>query len=79
MVSKERGGAGGVLFQPVASVASLTGCLSRDIGVAPGDQFSAGQKREESGVNSSSAITSSPSTRPSSNFVSAIITPLSAA
>ena len=50
MVSVESGGAGGDLSHPVASVASRTGCLSSDTGVAPGFQFSAGQNLDESGV-----------------------------
>ena len=53
--------------------------MSKLGGVEPGTQDSAGQNREESGVSTSSASTSSPFTRPISNLVSAITMPRSAA
>ena len=45
----------------------------------PGTHSSAGQKRDESGVSTSSATIISPSTTPSSNLVSAMMIPRSAA
>ena len=68
-------GAGGVLFQPVVSSQSRTNCLSNDGGLLPGAYWSAGQKRDESGVSASSIQTISPSARPNSNFVSAMMIP----
>ena len=58
------GGGGGALSQSEPSRKSRMGCLSKLGGVAPGFHWSAGQKREESGVSTSSATTSSPSIRP---------------
>ena len=72
---------------PPAAAAAAAACPSRGRevvphrllvevgGVAPGSHWSAGQKRDESGVSTSSARTSSPSTRPSSNLVSAMMMP----
>src|SRR5207247_7159079 len=68
-------GAGGVLFHPVDSRQSRTNCLSNDGGLLPGAYWSAGQKREESGVRASSIQTMSPPARPNSNFVSAMMMP----
>ena len=73
------GGGGGALSHPVPSSQSRTGCLSSDGGAAPGRHPPAGQKREESGVSTSSQIVSSPSTHPSSNLVSAMMIPRSSA
>src|SRR5207244_173953 len=50
-------GAGGFLFQPVDSSQSRTNCLSYDGGFLPTAYWSAGQKREESGVSASSIQT----------------------
>ena len=73
-------GAGGVLFQPVFSRKSRTNCLSNDGGEPPGRYVSAGQKREESGVSTSSIQTTAPEgSRPNSNFVSARTIPRQAA
>jgi len=48
--------------------------LSKDGWAPPGLYWSAGQKREESGVNASSASRSCPSSSsPNSNFVSAMM------
>ena len=60
------------LSQPVLSAQSRTGCLSNDGGVVPGAHEFAAQNRDESGVRISSQMASSPSMKPSSNFVSAI-------
>ena len=69
-------GAGGALSQPVPEAQSRTYCLSNDGWPRPGSYSSAGQKREESGVQTSSPSVSSPSaSRPNSNFVSARMTP----
>ena len=73
-------GAGGVLSQPVPAAQSRTYCLSKEACGRPGSYSSAGQKREESGVQTSSPSTSVPSaSSPNSNFVSARITPRSRA
>src|SRR6185436_18360354 len=68
-------GAGGFLSQPVDSSQSRTNCLSYDGGFFPTTYWSAGQKREESGVSASSIQTIVPSARPNSNFVSAMMMP----
>src|SRR5690625_4437510 len=69
--------------QPEASDVSQsrTYCLSKLGWACPGCHSSAGQKREESGVNTSSPSTISPvaTSRPNSNLVSAKITPRSRA
>ena len=67
------------MSQPVASNQSRTGCLSNDGGVEPGSYVAASQNRDESGVSTSSHRASSPSIHPSSNLVSAMMMPLSAA
>ncbi len=72
------GSAGGVLFlsQPVVSSQSRTNCLSNEGGLLPGLYWSAGQKRELSGVNTSSMRMYWPSAAlPHSNFVSAMMMP----
>src|SRR5436305_11368969 len=79
MTSTGNDGAGGFLSQPVASAQSRTGCLSNDGGVDPGWYVFTSQKREESGVRTSSHSASSPSIQPSSNLVSAMMMPFSAA
>src|SRR3954447_27041019 len=53
------GGAGGALSQPVPEAQSRTYCLSKDGWPRPGAYPSAGQKREESGVQTSSPSVSS--------------------
>ena len=58
---------------------SRTNCLSKLGWSLPASYSSPGQKRDESGVSTSSARTILPSMRPNSNFVSAMITPRSAA
>src|SRR6185437_5455099 len=69
-------GPGSVLSQPVCSQKSRTNCLSKLDWPRPGSYASAGQKREESGVNASSPSTRSPSRSiPNSNFVSAMMIP----
>lgn len=77
------GGGGSSLWrsQPEAGEASQSRmiCLSKDGWFRPGCHSSAGQKREESGVSTSSPITSSPSSRPNSNLVSARMIPRSRA
>src|SRR5690606_7727067 len=73
-------GAGGVLFQTWVSSQSRTNCLSKDGGLMPTVYWSAGQRREESGVSTSSIRWSCPSSSsPNSNLVSAMIMPLLAA
>src|SRR5574340_91406 len=73
-------GAGGFLFQPEASSQSRTNCLSKLGGLLPTRYWSAGQKREESGVSASSIRYSLPtSSTPNSNLVSAMMMPLLAA
>src|SRR3954454_13972620 len=57
--SAGRSGAGGFLSQPCSVAQSRTYCLSKDGGVTPGSQDAAGQKREESGVSTSSPSTTS--------------------
>src|SRR5689334_11622424 len=62
------GGAGGLRSQPVEEAQSRTNCLSKLGCPRPGSYSSAGQKREESGVHTSSPRVSSPSaSRPNSN------------
>ena len=68
-------GGGGVLSQGCSLSQSLNGCLSKEGGVSPERTSSLGQIRDESGVRTSSQTTSSPSTNPSSNFVSAKVRP----
>src|SRR5437764_2215344 len=69
-------GPGSDLSQPVRSQKSRTNCLSKLSCARPGSYESAGQKRDESGVRASSPSTSLPSgSRPSSNFVSAMMIP----
>src|SRR3989338_5387092 len=64
-------GAGGCLFQPEDSSQSRTNCLSKLGGLLPTRYWSAGQKREESGVSASSIRYSLPdSATPKSNLVS---------
>ena len=59
---------------------SRTYCLSKEGVTLPGIHWSAGQKREESGVRTSSPRTSSPSgPAPNSNLVSARMMPRSRA
>ena len=72
------GSVGGGLFlsQPVVSSQSRTNCLSNDGCGAPGRYWSAGQKRELSGVSTSSIRMSRPSCQPHSNLVSAMMMPL---
>ena len=77
--SAGRWGGGGVLSHPVDSSQSRTGCLSNDGGAEPGFQPATGQNLDESGVRISSQIASSPSIQPSSNLVSAMMIPRSAA
>src|SRR5512135_2859293 len=70
-------GAGGCLFQPLDSSQSRTNCLSKLGGLLPTLYWSAGQKREESGVSASSIRYSLPAlSTPNSNLVSAMIMPL---
>jgi hypothetical protein len=65
-------GGGETRSQPDAVSQSRTYCLSNEGWTAPGDQVAAGQKRDESGVSTSSPRTSPPSgATPNSNFVSA--------
>src|SRR5205823_14812422 len=76
------GSSGGGLFlsQPVVSSQSRTNCLSNDGGLAPGRYEARGQKRELSGVSTSSINRiSPPGSRPHSNLVSAIRMPRPAA
>src|SRR3954469_2657794 len=54
-------GPGYVLSQPVCSQKSRTNCLSKLDCARPGSYASAGQKRDESGVNASSPRTRVPS------------------
>src|SRR4030067_398627 len=69
--------AGPSSLQPAAPSQSRTYCLSKLGGLAPGRYWSAGQKRDESGVSTSSMSVSVPcSSRPNSNLVSAMIMPL---
>src|SRR5260364_420006 len=69
-------GAGGVFDHACALSQSRTNCLSNAGGRTLGWYLSAGQKRDESGVNASSIQTSVPfSSRPNSNLVSAIRMP----
>src|ERR1700675_3854476 len=69
-------GPGSVLSQPVCAQKSRTNCLSKLSCARPGSYESAGQKRDESGVRASSPSTRAPSaSRPSSNFVSAMMIP----
>src|SRR5687768_8474935 len=80
ITSSGSAGAGGVLSHPELAAQSRTYCLSKLGWPWPGSYPSAGQKRDESGV-----ITSSPSTivpsgrRPNSNLVSARMIPRSRA
>ena len=73
-------GAGGVLSQPVEDAQSRTNCLSKLGWPWPGSYRSAGQKRDESGVQTSSpSVSGRPESRPNSNFVSARMIPRSRA
>src|SRR5262249_12509725 len=73
-------GAGGVLSQSSGSRSSRTNCLSYEGGDMPTLYESAGQKREESAVSTSSISTNSFfSLRPNSNLVSAMMIPFVAA
>src|SRR3954469_674855 len=73
-------GGGDTRSQPDDVSQSRTNCLSYDGCVAPGDQVAAGQKRDESGVSTSSPSPSSPDVAtPNSNLVSARTMPASAA
>ena len=68
------------LPEPIFSQKSRTYCLSKDGCGPPGAYWSAGQKREESGVSASSPSTSRPSrSTPNSNLVSAMMMPRSSA
>ena len=58
---------------------SRTNCLSKEGWARPGSHWSAGQKREESGVSTSSATPSVSPSKPNSNFVSARMIPRSRA
>ncbi len=78
MMSLGTFGGGGVRFQSSEFNQSRKGCLSNDGGVCPEATRSAGHNRDESGVMTSSHTTSSPSTKPSSNLVSARIRPWAA-
>src|SRR5450830_697852 len=73
--------AGADLFQLViVSIQSRTNCLSNDGGEIPVAYESAGQKRDESAVNTSSIKCNTPlSSRPNSNLVSAMMIPRVAA
>ena len=73
--SSGSGGGGLFLSQSVADSQSRTNCLSNDGWPRPGAYWSAGQKRELSGVSTSSIRSSSPPTCPNSNFVSAMRMP----
>ena len=73
-----KGRGGGDLSHPLSSQ-SRNGCLSNDGGAPPGSPRATGQKRDESGVSTSSHMASRPSMKPSSNLVSAMMMPLSAA
>src|ERR1035438_120968 len=68
-------GGGGVRSHDWADSQSRNGCLSKAGGVSPECTCSAGQMREESGVSTSSHTTSSLSTKPNSNLVSASTSP----
>src|SRR5438093_7614258 len=69
-------GGGLCLSQPLASSQSRTYCLSNDGGREPARYWSAGQKRELSGVSTSSMSSTVPSGNwPHSNFVSARMIP----
>ena len=71
---------GDEVLTPDSSSQSRTYCLSKEAWPRPGSQSSAGQKRDESGVSTSSPrTTSAPGEDPNSNFVSAIMIPRSAA
>ena len=73
-------GAGGLWLKATLSSQSRTNCLSRLGGLAPVLYSAAGQKREESGVRTSSPRTSVPfASVPNSNFVSAMMMPRVAA
>nr|WP_030348857.1 hypothetical protein [Streptomyces sp. NRRL S-1022] len=67
--------------QPEAGEVSQlrTYCLSYDGWARPGCHWSAGQKREESGVRTSSARTRASPSKPNSNLVSARMIPRSRA
>ena len=73
LVGQGRGGL--FLSQPLAESQSRTNCLSNDGWPRPGAYWSAGQKRELSGVSTSSIRMTRPSTMPHSNFVSAMRMP----
>ena len=77
LATTSAGSSGGGLFlsQPVVSSQSRTNCLSNDGCGPPGRVMVGGQKRELSGVSTSSIKISSSSTRPHSNFVSAMMMP----
>src|SRR3569623_1156499 len=75
-ISSGSTGPGACLFQPLPSSLSRTNCLSKLGGLLPGRYWSAGQKRDESGVSASSIHTRLPaSSSPNSNLVSAIMFP----
>ena len=80
LLTTSSGSEGGSLFlsQPVEVSQSRTNCLSKDGWLRPGSYWSAGQNRELSGVITSSIRISWPSTRPHSNFVSAMMNPFGA-
>src|SRR3712207_6592662 len=79
-ISSGSSGGGETRSQPDAVSQSRTYCLSKEGCAAPGDQDDAGQKREESGVSTSSPSTSPPSAAsPNSNLVSARTMPAAAA
>ena len=78
-MSAGSGGGGGCLSQGWPSSQSRSGCLSKDGGLVPGAQLSAGQNRDESGVSTSSQMDSAPSMKPSSNLVSQMTMPCSSA
>src|SRR6266850_7833777 len=61
ITSAGRSGGGGVLFQGCCSSQSRTNCLSKLGGDWPTRYESAGQKRDESGVSTSSIRRSRPS------------------
>src|SRR3954453_12284090 len=73
-------GGGETRSQPDDVSQSRTYCLSYEGCTQPGDQVDAGQKRDESGVSTSSPSTRPPSGEtPNSNFVSASTMPAPAA
>src|SRR3954466_505492 len=72
-------GGGEARSQPDDVSQSRTYCLSNEGCTDPGDHVAAGQKRDESGVSTSSPSTRASPASPNSNFVSASTIPASSA